>query len=59
MTKTGKTVITVLSVILATLVALAITGFAFFTSADSESSGSDRKVGLGPSTAEVREGALS
>lgn len=59
MTTTGKTVITGLSVTLAVLVALAIAGFAFFASADSDSSGSDRKVGVGPSTIAVQEGALS
>ncbi|WP_159769192.1 hypothetical protein [Streptomyces sp. HM190] len=45
MTSTGKTVIIVLSAILAALVALAIAGFAFYASSDGESSGSDRRVG--------------
>ena len=44
MTSTGRTVVIVLSVVLATLVALAIAGFAFFATSDGESSGSDRKI---------------
>ncbi|MCZ4511415.1 hypothetical protein O3Q52_25150 [Streptomyces sp. ActVer] len=59
MTMNGKTIVIVLSVVLATLMALAIAGFAFFATADGESSGSDHKVGGATPVAIVREGAVT
>lgn len=59
MTTTGKAIITALSIVLAGLVVLAIAGFAFFASAEGESSGTSRKVSGAPSITAVWEGAVS
>jgi hypothetical protein len=59
MTMNGKTVVIVLSAILAVLVALAIAGFAFFATADGESSGSDNRVGGAAPVAIVWKGAVT
>ncbi|MBW8738087.1 MAG: hypothetical protein JF621_13500 [Streptomyces turgidiscabies] len=55
----GKTVVIALSAILATLVALAIAGFAFFATADGESSGGDHRVGGAAPVAIAWEGTVT
>lgn len=44
MTWNGRTTVITLTVVLATLLALAVAGFAFFAASGGESSGSDRKI---------------